>query len=218
MTSEKRFEAKNVDEAVKEACAYFGKDREELEVEVIDEGSSGIFGLGGRNSVVKAKPKSNPQQELENLVRDVMHNLLAPFVDEPELHIEANERRVQVGIEAPESSGLIIGKEGQTISALEYLANRILANSWPEKIYVQLDSGGYRDKQEEQVREKALELCQKVKESGKTLSTKPLSSYHRRVVHLALQDDEEIITHSKGEGPMKRVLIKPKRRSRKQDA
>ncbi|MFO7876571.1 MAG: R3H domain-containing nucleic acid-binding protein, partial [Desulfovermiculus sp.] len=87
-----------------------------------------------------------------------------------------------------------------------------VAKSWPDRVYVQLDAGGYRQRQDDQVRQKALYLAQKVKDSGKAQSTKPMSSYHRRLVHLSLQDDTDIITRSKGDGPMKRVLITLKRR------
>jgi spoIIIJ-associated protein len=92
------------------------------------------------------------------------------------------------------------------------MVNRIVAKSWPDRVYVQLDAGGYRQRQDDQVRQKALHLAQKVKDSGKAQSTKPMSSYHRRLVHMSLQDDTDIITRSKGDGPMKRVLITLKRR------
>ena len=219
MQDMKRFEAKNVEAAIEKACAYFNTTQDELDIEVVDNGSSGIFGLGGRNAVVQAEPLSKADtKELEDLVRSVVSRLLAPVLNEPELTCQFDRERINVTINDDEHSGLIIGKEGQTISALEYMVNRIVAKRWPDRVYVQLDAGGYRQRQDEQVRQKALYLAQKVKESGKAQSTKPMSSYHRRLVHMALQDDTELITRSKGDGHMKRVLIALKRRKEQQEA
>ncbi len=214
MNEVKRFEGKNVETAIQKACSYFGKNREELEVEIIDTGSSGIFGLGGRNSIIEAKPKDD-SQELEELVRNVVERLLGSMIEDPKMNIHINERRIHVIIDDVSNSGLVIGKEGQTISALEYIANRIIAKNWPEKVYIQLDAGGYRHKQEESVKQNALYLAEKVKKSGKTQSTKPLSSYYRRLVHTTLKNEKEIVTRSRGEGPMKRVLIQKKKSNQK---
>lgn len=216
MQDMKRFEAKTVEGAIEKACAYFKKNKDELEIEVIDEGSSGIFGLGGRNAAVEAQPVSG-NRELEDLVRTVVGNLLAPLTPDPHLDVQFDQERINVTIEDEENSGLIIGKEGQTITAFEYMVNRIVAKRWPDRVYVQLDTGGYRQRQDDHVRQKAVYLAQKVKESGKAQSTKPMSSYHRRLVHLALQEDTDIITRSKGDGPMKRVLIALKRRKEQPD-
>ena len=211
MQDMKRFEAKNVEAAIEKACTYFKKNKDELSIEVVDNGSSGIFGLGGRNAAVQAQPASETR-ELEELIRSVVGRLLAPVISEPGLEVAFDQERINVTIEDEENSGLIIGKEGQTIAALEYMVNRIVAKSWPDRVYVQLDAGGYRQRQDDHVRQKALYLAQKVKDTGKAQSTKPMSSYHRRLVHLALQDDTDIITRSKGDGQMKRVLIAMKRR------
>jgi spoIIIJ-associated protein len=263
MQDMKRFEAKSVESAIEQACTYFNTTKDGLDIEVIDSGSSGIFGLGGRNAAIQAAvqkksqgndktpqgrdkepqgrdkgPRANdkkspdngkePQgndkeirgneQELAELVQSVVSRLLAPLIDAPTLDVQFEQDRINVTIQDQEYSGLIIGKEGQTISSLEYMVNRIVAKSWPERVYVQLDAGGYRQRQDDQVRQKALYLAQKVKESGKAQSTKPMSSYHRRLVHVALQDETDLITRSKGDGPMKRVLIALKKRKEQQEA
>ena len=210
MSEMKEFENKTVDLAIEEACDFFGKSRDELEIEILDGGSTGIFGLGGRKSKVYAKPRVN-YHELENLVTNVVEQLLQPIVEKPQIETSVDGNQVEVEIKNSDDSGLIIGKEGQTISALQYLANRIVAKRWSEKIRVQLDAGDYREKQDENLRKNAAYLAKRAKNSGKPQSTKPMTSYHRRLVHLALQDDEGIFTKSKGDGPLKRVLIMPKK-------
>jgi spoIIIJ-associated protein len=210
MNSAQRFEGKSYDAAVEKACAYYGKAKDDLDISVVDQGSSGIFGLGGRDCVIEASPLPDRQQELEDLIRSTLLHIVSYLVTPSDITIEMNGNRAVVGIQAEDNHGLLIGREGQTISSLEYIVNRIVARSWPEKVYVQLDTGGYKNHQEEQIRKTALDLAEKAKSSHKAQSTKPLSSYHRRLVHLALQEDNEVITQSKGEGPKKRVSIKPR--------
>jgi spoIIIJ-associated protein len=163
--------------------------------------------------VIEATLLPNKQQELEDLIRSTLQNIISYLVTPSNITVEINENRAVVGIQADDNHGLLIGREGQTISSLEYIVNRIVARNWPEKIYVQLDTGGYKTQQEEQIKKTARDLAEKAKSSNKAMSTKPLSSYHRRLVHVTLQDDDEVITQSKGEGPKKRVSIKPKNRS-----
>jgi len=210
MNSVQRFEGKSYDAAVEKACTYYGKNQDDLDITVVDHGSSGIFGLGGRNCVIEANPRPNEQQELEDLIRSTLHNIVSYLVTPSDISVEMNGNRAVVGIQAEDNHGLLIGREGQTISSLEYIVNRIVARNWPEKVYVQLDTGGYKNQQEEQIKKTALDLAQKAKSSNKALSTKPLSSYHRRLVHVTLQEDKEVVTQSKGEGPKKRVSIKPR--------
>jgi spoIIIJ-associated protein len=119
---------------------------------------------------------------------------------------------VNVTIDEPEHSGLIIGREGQTLSSLQYLVNRIVSRRMETSVRVQIDTGDYRERQDDKLKQIAEHLAEKARKTGRTQSTKPLSSYHRRIVHLELQDDERVFTRSKGEGPMKRVLVVPKKR------
>ena len=212
-----QFEGKNLDSAIQKACDYFDKDKDDLEIEIVDEGSSGIFGLGGRNAAIKAWLKEG-SSELQESVENIIKNLIAHIVQDPEMKVSFEENKINVTIEHETNPGLIIGKEGQNIEAIEYLTNRILAKTWPEKYYVQLDAGGYRDKQDEDLKQKVLSWAKKVKETGKVQRTRPLSAYHRRLVHMELQQDKDIITKSVGDGPMKRVLIISKSKSKKQDS
>jgi spoIIIJ-associated protein len=154
-------------------------------------------------------------QLLEQAVRETLLKLLEPMIPEPKLNLEIIPDRVNVFIEDEENSGLIIGREGQTLASLQYLLNRIVARRMQCSVRVQIDTGEYRERQDEKLRQMALHLAEKADATGRTQSTKPLSSYHRRVVHVTLQENETVFTRSKGEGPMKRVLIVPKRRNGK---
>jgi spoIIIJ-associated protein len=209
------FSGKNVDEAIAKACEHFQTDRDQLEIEIITGGSSGIFGLVGvKKAKIKAKKRNN-LRELEQLIEDIITNLTRPLTPNPEISVDMQSEPITVTIKDKENSGLIIGRDGQTITALQYIANRIIAKKWPGASRIQLDTGDYRQKQNEKLKKTAIYLAQRAKRAGKTVSTQPLSSYHRRLIHLALQDDHSVQTKSKGEGPMKRVLIMPRKRRKR---
>ena len=255
----KKFEGKTIDEAIEAACSFFGTDKNSLEIEIEQESSNGIFGLGTKKAVILAKRRSekphysrfnntnnnskhsfsdlgdeddydemeengsaydrsyhqeikieNPEK-LTAFLKETVASLLKPITTNYELEIDLAARPISVRIDDPENSGLIIGREGQTIAALQYVMNRIIANKWNYMLRVQLDTGDYRQKQQEKLVEIALSLAEKCKITGRPYSTRPLSSFYRRVVHVALQNDRGIFTRSKGDGPMKRVLILPKK-------
>lgn len=206
----KEFEGRSIDEAIDKACTHFDVDREALEVEIINDASGGIFGLvGGRKATVRAMLRDQ-SVELKLYVRDVLNKLIEPIAGRPSLDVSMEgPGKVLVVIEDEEQAGLLIGKEGVTLQALQYIANRILAKQWSEQVRLRLDAGDYRERQNESLREMALSLAEKAVSQNRSQSTRPLSSYHRRVVHMALQEDATVQTRSKGDGPMKRVIIQP---------
>lgn len=154
------------------------------------------------------------QALLEEVAREVTGKLLEHLVENAKVAVELLPDRVCVRIEDPENTGLLIGREGQTLASIQYLVNRLVSKRMDASVRVQIDAGDYRESQDERLRQIARHLADKAMSSGRTQSTRPMSSYHRRVVHLTLQDDEHVFTRSKGEGSMKRVLIMPKRKGK----
>ncbi|WP_052360295.1 RNA-binding cell elongation regulator Jag/EloR [Solidesulfovibrio alcoholivorans] len=171
-------------------------------------------GRAPREDRKPAAPETPPEPltpELEAIVREVVGKMLEGILGEiPEFEISGHSERVSVLILDEENSGLLIGREGQTLSSIQYLVNRIVIRRHGSPVKVQINTGAYRERQDDNLRKMAIFLADKAKTLGRPQSTKPLSSYHRRVVHLALQEDEAISTRSKGEGPLKRVLIVPR--------
>ena len=152
---------------------------------------------------------------LEALVDETVRKLIRPITgDEVGIAVKIGGGRVYVGIECDEDSGLLIGREGQTLAALQYMISRIVSRGMNAAVRVQLDAGEYRRRQDEKLREMALALADKVRQSGRSYSTRPLSSYHRRIVHVCLQEAADVQTRSTGDGPMKRVVIMRKKGER----
>ncbi|MGE4299621.1 MAG: RNA-binding cell elongation regulator Jag/EloR [Desulfovibrionaceae bacterium] len=211
MSESKEFDGKTIDLAIDAACAHFDCDRTRLEVEIVNDARGGLFGLvGAKKAVVRARLMDN-QAETKAMAVAIVERLVDPIVGAIKASADMDGDRIRVLIRDVADSGLLIGREGQTLAAVQYLANRILSKRVREAPRIHIDAGDYRERQDDSLRQLALELADKVKAQGRPQSTRPLSSYHRRVVHMALQEDDAILTRSKGDGPMKRVLILPKR-------
>lgn len=210
MKDAKEFLNKSVDEAIADACAHFSCTRDELEISILDGGSSGIFGLvGAKKARIKAQPRLR-LGDLEEMIRNVAERLCSAIVRSPRFLIEHQPELIKVTVSSEGDDDLLIGRDGQTLTALEYILGRIVARRWPDQVRIMLDAANFREQQDEELRKLVLELADKVASSGQSESTKPLPSYQRRIVHLALQNVAGVQTKSKGDGPLKRVLILPR--------
>ncbi|TMA47168.1 MAG: protein jag [Deltaproteobacteria bacterium] len=109
-----------------------------------------------------------------------------------------------------DSGGLVIGRRGQTLDALEYLVNRIVARSEDAPASrIMVDVEGYRERRREYLNELARRLAEKAKQTGRSVTLNPMSPRDRRVVHLALQNDTSVETRSQGQGYYRKMLILP---------
>ncbi len=178
-----------------------------LDEVMMDEAEEGLSSRS-LEELDRARLEGLARQCVTALVRPVVGDLAVP----PEVTIV--DDRLRVAVDCGDDSGLLIGREGQTLAALQHLASRIVSRGMDAAVRVQLDAGRYRQRQEEKLHDMALTLADKVRQSGRSYSTRPLSSYHRRIVHLCLQEMEDIQTRSTGDGPMKRVVILRRRPDR----
>ena len=324
----KEFEAKDLDGAIQQACEFFDTDRARLEIEILQDAKSGIFGIVGvRKAKIRAKrvhvreavesilgkdgdkkgkareqreprekrpaPKTEPAESetkadngghrperrrnrpahapeqapakqqhqhsqppvakapihqdeeppfvpndaddvdaegwsyphtpLETLdkaalvatVEEATRQIIRPIAGTPALlEVTVSDSRVQVRLDCGEDSGLLIGREGITLAALQYILSRVVSCKMNASVRVQLDAGDYRRHQEDKLREMAQGLAERAQQTGRSYSTRPLSSYHRRIVHLALQGMDDIQSRSSGDGALKRVVISRRRAER----
>jgi len=114
-----------------------------------------------------------------------------------------------------DSGGLLIGRRGQTLDALEYIVNRIVGREDGVSGRVMIDVEHYRERRFEHLTQLARRLAEKAKRTGRSVTLNPMSAQERRVVHLALQNDAAISTRSQGEGHYRKVVILPAERSRR---
>jgi len=110
--------------------------------------------------------------------------------------------------------GLLIGKRGQTLDALQYVVNKILSKQGREKKQVVVDTEDYRKKREEALVALAEKVSQKVRKTRKPVTLGNLTARERRIIHLTLQNDDSVVTKSRGEGPNRKIIVRPGRSSR----
>lgn len=129
-------------------------------------------------------------------------------------HVEAQKREGEIFFDIKgDGSGLIIGKHGQTLDALQYIINKIAASRYKElKERIILDTENYRARRVEALKNMALRLREKVKKMRKAVTIGPLNPQDRRVIHITLSEDEDVRTESKGEGFYKKLVITTKSR------
>ncbi len=129
--------------------------------------------------------------------------------------IEVDAETVELEIKG-DGSGILIGRHGQTLDALEYLVNRILARRIKDAAPISLETESYRARRRQQLHRMALSMGEKAKREHKPVRLEPMPARDRRVVHLALKDDPMITTRSAGEGPLRSIEILPAERGRRE--
>jgi spoIIIJ-associated protein len=121
---------------------------------------------------------------------------------------EAGRRQVLIDL-VGDDSGVLIGKYGQTLYALQYLVNIILNKGNPDPLKVWLDVQGYRERREESLKTVARNAAARAKRQGRKVKLEPLPIHERRIIHLTLQDDKSVFTYSEGEDPNRYVIVAP---------
>lgn len=154
------------------------------------------------------------REKLEAVALETARQLINPIAGrEAPIKLEFERGLVIIRVEWEGDAGLLIGRDGQTLAAAQYLAARIISKAMNAAFRVRVDIGDYRARQEDKLRALAKNLAEKARQNGRSYATRPLSSYHRRIVHLCLQDDPYVQTRSSGDGPLKRVLVAPRRQN-----
>jgi len=210
------FEGKTTEEAIENACAHFDVPPEELEIEIVSVGSPGIFGLGGRKARIRAARRAEAEEDLVPLARELLEQLLTRMQEPGTVTATQEDDRISLLIETADA-GLLIGKQGQTLDALQYLVTKMLAKQTRRKVRIAIDVEAYRARHNEALALLAKKYGEKVKRSGRPVTLNPMNPYDRRIVHMALQGDKDLKTISRGEGLYKKVVISPARKKEGQE-
>lgn len=142
-------------------------------------------------------------------IQKTSQSLISHFDPEAKLEVVIKDNGCVLNIES-EISGILIGRSGETLEALQHVLRLILAQETGEYFSVLLDVSGYRALRQEKLVEDALAAAKKVVETGEPIDLPEMSSYERRLVHLALQEVEGVETESMGEGSERRIVVKKK--------
>ena len=211
-----------VEEAIAKALVALGIGREQAAVEILHDAKRSVLGFGGRPARVRvaargeldpsvAAPSPTPTGTAG--VEDpaaVLEKLLA-LIDVPaQIDATPGEEPGQISLRiSSPAGGLLIGRHGQTLDALEYLVNRIVSRHDERSARIVIDAEGYRERRNQELREMASRIAARVRQTFRAHTMNPLSPRERRIVHMALADDHTVVTRSTGEGQLRRIVILP---------
>ena len=197
--------AKTVDEAVEKALCELNATKDNVDIEILEE-SKGLFGLLG-NKEVKVRVTLLKEDETK-IASDFLSNVTKMLGMDTEFVTEYNEEEKKMDIELKgEGLGLLIGRRGETLDALQYLTNIILNKTTDDYIKVTLDAENYRERREDALVTLAKRTAQKATKYKKNMVIEPKNPYERRIIHEALQDNPEVTTYSIGEEPNRKVVV-----------
>lgn len=205
---------KTVAEAIELGLKKLGIEKDQAEIKILDEGNPGLFGLmGSRPALVKIKKKqrtiSPDYVSVQASLKKIIGELLSLMgVSYSEIRTNLLTGRIGVNIISSESA-IIIGKDGQTLNALETIAKLILWKNPAQRVKFSLDCGLWRKKREEKLIEQAKEAAELARKTGKPQHLKPLPAAERRLIHNALSGMKDIETISEGEDKERHIVIRP---------
>jgi len=222
--------APSVEEAIAQGAEELGLPEEELEVEVLDEGSKGFLGLGTRQVRVRLTvrieepPKETPQDEEppemddEEAVR-IAHETVEELLNRMgirakvasqwgELEPPGRIRPLLIDIRGDDLS-ILIGRRGETLSALQYITRLIVGKELKRPVAVVIDIEGYRARREGQLRRLARKIAEQAIETSRTMNLEPMPANERRIIHVELKDNPKVETLSIGEGNRRKVTVIP---------
>lgn len=195
--------AKSVDEAIELALAELGATKEQVEIEVLDEGSKGLFGiLGGKEARVIVTKKASPADAATDFLNDLFLSMGIRVQIEATLEDDCLNINL-IG----NDMGIVIGKRGDTLDAIQYLTSLVVNNGKGAYIKVTLDTENYREKRKEALEALAVRTANKVEKTGRRHTFEPMNPYERRIIHAKLQAYESVTTYSIGDEPNRRIVV-----------
>lgn len=222
--------AQTVDEAIEKGLADLGLPRTAVEITILDEGGSGLLGLGSRQARVRISVQPEEEDSTEDpsqpaiseekddtlqLVEEVISELLEKMNLEAKVNARYGEKSdnlpfdpVLVDITGNDLS-ILIGRRAKTLNALQYITRLIIGKELEHGIPLSIDVEGYRERREKQVRQLARRVAEQVADTGREQALEPMPANERRFAHLELQDEPQVYTESVGADPHRKVVIYP---------
>lgn len=198
-------EGKNIEEVKIKAIEMFKEPEERLSFVIVSE-KKGFLGIGS-NIAVEVSFNVNPHEEGLSFLRKTIKEMNI----DAKIEMFQNKNEVQYNIFS-DNNPLLIGREGSTIDALQYLTRLVIRKYTDKRIICSVDVGGYKQKRKMQLEILATKIAKEVARTRIEVRLDPMNSYERRVVHTKLSEWRDVYTESVGEEPNRRLIIKPKRR------
>lgn len=206
--------AATVEQAIEQAEAQLGLSRDQFEVEVVREGTSGILGVGSKEALIMVTPAARPkracpelaEKDMAQVVAEVLDTLLGLLDIAGKVEVLSDEIPLALDVKG-DDLGILIGRRGQTLASLEYITKLIVARRLNAWLPLRLDVAGYKKRRRESLQGLALYLAEQVKATRRAITMEPMRADERRIVHLTLADNPDVTTHSTGEGENRKVVV-----------
>lgn len=199
-------EAKTVDEAVQLALDELQTDIDSVTVEILEEGTKAVLGLfGGKDAKVRVTRVISSMEK----VTEFLNKVIAAANVDASLEMSESEEKINVRIVGSDV-GTLIGRHGETLYAIQYLANLILNQDRKDYLRVCLDIEDYKKNRQEKLESIAKRAADRVMKYKRPVSLDPMPSYERKIIHSALQEYTQLDTTSSGEDPRRYVVIRYK--------
>ena len=201
---------RSVEEATEIALNQLGAERDQVEIDVLNPGKGGILGFGAEPARIKVTLTSLPAG-LANVARITIDNLLRLMKVSGRSHLKSQEPDENGNIEVDlqgEDSGLLIGRKGETLRALQFVVNMLVSRSADGRVI--LDVEGYKDRRFASLTAMAVRVADRVASSGRPVTLEPMAPAERRAVHMALSEHPSVETSSSGVGAGRKVTVSPR--------
>ncbi|MDD3767145.1 MAG: protein jag [Eubacteriales bacterium] len=200
--------AKTVDEAIKSALLKLGIEKDDAIIEVLDEGSRGFLGLGGKDAIVRVTAKENPVET----AKEFLSQLIEKMSLDCDVASTQEDDTIKLIISG-DGVGGVIGRRGETLDAVQYLVNLYVNKGKRGDDYrrIIVDTENYRARREETLIRLANSMASKAVKYRRDMTLEPMSPYERRIIHTALQDHKQVTTKSVGVDPHRRIVVSPKK-------
>ncbi|WP_163527921.1 RNA-binding cell elongation regulator Jag/EloR [Halobacillus ihumii] len=193
------------EEAVQSALEQLQTSRDQVNIEVIDEGKKGFFGVfGTKPAIVKVSIMKDPVQDAESFIIQVAEQMGSPV----QVKTEAKGRDISIELSG-DKIAMLIGKRGQTLNSLQYLAQLAINRESDQFYTIMLDAEGYRARRQETLETLANRLADKAIRTNDVVKLEPMPSYERKIIHAKLQNHQKVETDSAGKDPKRHIIIRP---------
>ncbi len=198
---------KSIDEAIEKALKEMQVTKDNVQVEIIDEGSKGFLGIiGTKEARVRVTKNVDPIE----IAKEFLTFLTEKIRVDVEFNVENRSDHIYINITG-KNIGILIGRRGETLESLQYLTNLAVNKKIQDRVRIILDMEGYRSRREDTLIKLANRLYERVKKTNKSIVLEPMNPHERRIIHTALQNKNGVQTYSEGDEPYRKVVISLKR-------
>ena len=200
---------KSVEKALQRALKSLDAKVENVEIEILDAGQKGVLGIFGAKAARIRVTKKTDSRGVEEIANEVARYIMECLDINYRIFTESYDDATYVNLETAGVDGLLIGRKGDTLNSLQHLVGRIVSRKMGGYQRLTLDVGGYLKNRQDIIRQKAKKAADRARKSNREIQMEPMKASERRIVHVALTDEEGIITYTTGNGDMRKVCIAP---------